>query len=318
MSKGIVPSGNTNLPAKKTARYVRASKSENTQRTYAAAWRDFSQFCEWKNVSPLPASPETIVAYLEFIAEGSKASTIEVRLAAIRFAHKTKKCPDPTDDELVRAVHAGIRREIGVAPDRKSPITADKLVRLIEVQPPTLAGVRNCALILLGFAGAFRRSELVGLDRADIDLSHEKVVVNLRRSKTDQEGKGMKKNIPAMSNASTLCPVSALSKWLLVSGINDGPLFRKIDRWGNIGDDRLTDHAVATIIKDAAREAGLDEKELSGHSLRAGFVTQSARAGVPEWQIQEVTGHKSATVLRGYIRDEGVGQQDAIKKALGG
>jgi integrase len=214
-------------------------------------------------------------------------------------------------------VHAGIGRENGTAPDRKAPITADTLRQLVSVQPPTLAGTRNKAILLVGFAGAFRRSELVALNYSDIALWPQRLEIIVRRSKTDQEGKGMKRIIPAIDDAA-ICPVKAMTDWLVASEIKRGPLFRKVDRWGNIRSKRVTGHAVAVIIKNAALAAGLDRAQFSGHSLRAGFVTQAAGNGVAEWQIQEVTGHKSTTVLRGYIRDEGLGQQEAIRRALGG
>lgn len=297
------------------AALFRASQADNTRKAYESAWSDFEQFCGLTHVQALPASSDTLAAYLTFIARGQRVATIEVKLAAIHHRHEVSALPDPTREPAVRTIMDGIRRTLGTASDKKEPAALDVLRPMVAALSDDLAGTRNRALLLVGFAGAFRRSELVALDLADVKLQGASVRIQIRRSKTDQEGAGAAKVIPRLDDE--LCPVRALVAWLGASGITTGALFRPIDRWGKLRSSRLTGHAVATIIKAAAEAAGLDPAQFSGHSLRAGFATQAALARAPEWEIQEVTGHHSAQVLRGYIRNSGAGQVDAIKRAFG-
>lgn len=298
------------------ARLIKASKSANTQRAYESALIDFDAFCSDRGTSSIPATPKTVADYLEWLSGHNRVSTMQVKVSAIRFAHRLKKYPDPTDDELVRAVMAGLRRDKGTAPSRKTPVTRDRLIKMLDANGNNLTATRNRAILLLGFAGAFRRSELVALDVADVAFDDSQMAVRLRRSKTDQEGRGRNKVIPAIEDME-LCPVRAMMHWLNASGLTSGPLFRKVTRWQKPTARRLCDRTIALIVKQSARAAGMDEIQFSGHSLRSGFVTQAARERTPEWQIQEVTGHKSTTVLRGYIRDEGLGQVDAIRRVFG-
>lgn len=294
--------------------YVQNTRAQNTRRAYGAAWREFEAFCAKHGYAALPASPNAVIDYITALADsGAKASTISVKLAAIRFAHQSQ-ATDPTALPAVRLVWQGIRRTIGTAQRRKAAVTLDDLRAMVRATGDDLRGLRDRALVLLGWAGAFRRSELAGLDVEDLHINGV-LKVHLKRSKTDQEGAGSVKVIPATGN--DLCPVAAMRAWLDAADIRSGAVFRSIDRWGHVRGARLTDRDVARIVKRLAEAAGLDPRQFSGHSLRAGFVTSAATAGVPEWQIQEVTGHKSAQVLRRYIRDAGRGQVDAIRAALG-
>ena len=299
------------------ADFARATKAAGTQQAYRSAWRDFQAYCGDRGVTALPAPPATVIAYISRLAKrGIKPSTIQVRIAAIALQHKLAHLPDPTHDEDVKAVLAGIRRKVGVAPQRKAPVAYAELTQLIEALPGDLRGVRDKALILLGFAGAFRRSELVGLDVGHVRFGAKAMTLTVKHSKTDQEGAGIKKTIPYLADAA-LDPAFALKAWLRAAGITRGPIFRKVDRWGKVGATRLNDRVVALTVKRAAQCAGLPADQFSGHSLRAGFITSAATAGVPEWKIQEVSGHKSERVLRGYIRDAGLGGQDAVRGAFG-
>lgn len=296
-------------------RFVNASRAHNTRRAYAGAWAEFEQFCRERGYPALPTPPQAVIDYVTALAEaGQKAATIQVKLAAIGFMHESAELANPVKSPQVRVTMSGIRRTIGTAARRKAPVTLDDLRAMVRATGDDLRGLRDRALLLVGWAGAFRRSELAGLDVEDIHVNGV-LKVHLKRSKTDQEGAGSVKVIPATGG--DLCPIAALRAWLDAASIRSGAVFRSIDRWGHVRGARLTDRDIARIVKRIAEAAGLDPRQFSGHSLRAGFITQAASAGVPEWKIQEVSGHKSAQVLRRYIRDAGVGQMDAIRAAFG-
>lgn len=293
-----------------------AAKAKNTRRAYKFAWENFTDWCRRFNCTPMPASIATLAEYIRIIAEVDKVSTIQVKLAAISFAHQAAHQPDPIKTPEIRTLMSGLRRLRGTAPDQKAPITRDMLEQMISSLPDSLAGQRDKALLLIGFTGAFRRSELVALDVVHVAFLPDRAVITLVRSKTDQEGRGRKKHIPKMENR--LCPVAALQAWLAAAQITSGPLFRKVDRWGKVSERRLNDRTVARIVKNAAWRAGINPVAFSGHSLRSGFITSAAGRGVDEWKIQEVSQHKSAEVLRGYIRDAGQGGLEAIRRVMDG
>ncbi len=296
--------------------YAAQSKSDNTIRAYKASWREFESFAVQHGESSLPASPSLIIDYLTALADhGAKVSTIQVKLAAIASAHRTAKQPDPTNDEDVRMVMGGIRRALRIAPSKKAPVTLEELRPMLNALPDTLAGKRDRAILLVGFAGAFRRSELIGVDVADIRLG-DKLTITIKRSKTDQEGKGLVKVIPSLKDK-TICPVEALRQWLNASEIKSGAIFRQIDQWGHMRDERLTPQSVALIVKSCAIRAGLEPRQFAGHSLRSGFITEAAGAGVDSRDIMAQTGHRSEAVMRGYIQDAGRGASRAVKAAMG-
>jgi integrase len=195
----------------------------------------------------------------------------------------------------------GIRRSLGVAPSQKEPISPSEFRAMVKSRPETLHGLRDRALLLLGFSGAFRRSELVSLDVDDVVWGEDGLTVNLRRSKTDQEGEGRKVGIPFGSTPES-CPVRSLRGWLKAAGITEGPLFRPV-KGPKVGAKRLSDKAVARLVKRAAKAAGLEPSRLSGHSLRSGLATAAAKAGKSERSIMAQTGHRSAQMVRRYIRD---------------
>lgn len=296
-------------------RYALGSKAANTVRVYGAAWREFEAWATRHGAVPLPAQPETVIAYLVAAAEsGQKASTIGVKRAAISSAHRLAKLPDPTTSEDVKMIMAGIRREKKTAPSKKAPVTVGELPAMLATLPDTLAGKRDRAILLVGFAGAFRRSELVGLEIADVRLNGELKII-VRQSKTDQEGAGLVKVIPALKDKA-LCPVEALRAWLDASGITSGAVFRQVDRWGHMREHRLTAQSVALVVKHCALAAGLDWRQMSGHSLRSGFITSAAAAGAHEADIMAVSGHKDLRVMRGYIQDAGLGARRAVNAAF--
>jgi integrase len=239
--------------------------------------------------------------YLMDLAGVAKTSTISRRLAAIAEAHRTAGCPSPTDDPTVKAVWAGIRRVHGTAADGAAPLTIGLLRRIVDALPDDLAGERDRALLVVGFAGALRRSELVALDVADVEERHEGLVVGIRRSKTDQEGAGRHVGLPYGSNPAT-CPVRSLRTWLEAAEISSGPVLRPVTRHGKVGPGRLSAASANRIVQRAVLRAGLDSRPYSAHSLRAGLATSAAEAGVSERAIMAQTGHRSVTVARGYIR----------------
>jgi site-specific recombinase XerD len=301
------------IAAERLREYVSRAKAPNTVRAYAADWRHFSAWCAPRRVGALPATPETIGLYLAEVADAMRVSTLTRRISAISQAHRLAGFDPPTADARVRILMAGIRRVKGTAQRGKRPVVTADLRRIVEQLPETPAGRRDRALLLVGFAGAFRRSELVGLDLADLEFGREGLKVTVRRSKTDQEGQGRRIGIPYGSNPAT-CPVRAAQEWLAALGATSGPVFRRIDRHGHLGDWRLSDRAVALILKRAAVAAGLAPDELAGHSLRAGLATAAAAAGVSERAIMAQTGHRSLTTVRKYIREGSLFLENAAAK----
>jgi integrase len=290
--------------------YAEQAKAASTRRAYQSDWRDFSAWCELRSLLTLPAAPATLALYLSDLAERCKVSTLERRLATISQAHKAAHLETPTKAAEVRAVLQGIRRAKGTAQRQKAPAVTQIIRAMVGQLSDGPLGVRDRALLLLGFAGAFRRSELVALDVADVNFTADGLIVRLPRSKTDQEGQGATKGIPYGSNLAT-CPVRALRAWLDAGGSTDGPIFRPITRHGHVQPARLSAYAVALVVKRAAAAAGLDPTAFSGHSLRAGLATAAAAAGVSERAIMNQTGHRSVTVARRYIREGSLFRENA-------
>jgi site-specific recombinase XerD len=282
--------------------YVRASKAPSTVRGYGADWRDFCAWCGSRALAPLPATADTVAAYIAHAADRLKPGSLQRRLNAIAEAHKAVGAESPTQATLVRNVMKGIRRTQGTAPVQKAAALTGDIRTMVEATGAGLLGARDRALVLLGFAGAFRRSELVGLDVVDCAFGGDGLVVTLRRSKTDQEGVGRKVGIPYGSNPDT-CPVRVVRAWLEAAGLTDGPLFRAINRHGQVQTGRLSDLTVARVVKKLATAAGLDAAAYAGHSLRAGHATAAAMAGASERAIMAQTGHRSVQMVRRYIRD---------------
>ena len=261
----------------------------------------FRQWCEDRVTCPLPASPESVAAFLATEAKrGIKPSTIARRLAAIRYAHKLAGQASPTASEAVKATLRGIRRTRRIAPNRKAPATADKVAAMAAATGDGIRGLRDRALLLLGFAGAFRRSELVALDIRDLQFCDGGLRVTIRKSKTDQEGEGA---TIAIVPGSFACPVKAVRDWLKAAPIKSGAVFRPISKAGRILNRRLSDRTVAEVVKAAARRVGLKAKDFSGHSLRSGFLTSAARRGASVFKMMDVSRHKSIETLRSYVRD---------------
>lgn len=277
-------------------RLLTHSLSANSKRAYAA---DLAHFRA--SGRDIPCSPEVVAAYLAEIADAFAVATIQRRLAAIAKAHRASGHGDPCRAEIVKATMRGIRRIRGVAQREAQALQRDDLFMVLERIGNRSIDVRDKALLLVGFAAAFRRSELIGLGCDDVEHVRQGIVLHLRRSKTDQIGEGRKIAIPF--GRTRWCPVRRLSDWLAHAGIEEGPIFRSIDRHGRIAPDRLSGEAVSAIIKKRVEAAGFDPEAFSGHSLRAGLATSAAMVGASMWKIRQQTGHASDAMLIRYIRD---------------
>lgn len=281
--------------------YARAEKAAATRRAYRSDFALFRSWCGAKRVPALPASSKAVAAFLAAEANrGAKVATISRRLAAIRYAHKLAGHEPPTNSEAVKATLRGIRRTVGCAPARKAPATADKIVAMVGKAGTDSKGLRDRVILLLGFGGAFRRSELVALDLSDLQFCDGGLRVIVRKSKTDQEGQSV---TIAIARGLAACPVDAVRAWIRESGISDGPLFCPVARTGKISPRRLSARAVAELVKAYANRAGLKAANFSGHSLRSGFLTSAAARGASIFKMMDVSRHKSIDTLRGYVRD---------------
>lgn len=280
---------------------VQESQSENTTKAYESDWRQFQLWCINNDFDSLPSNEETIALYLSYLAmEGYKTSTIHRKMSSIITAHRDKGYGSPVT-QTIRRVMAGIRRRYGTEENGKKPILIDDILSMLKHIPENVKGIRDKALLLIGFAGAFRRSELVSLDVTDVRIDPKGLIVKIKKSKTDQFGQGQSLGIPFGKNKDT-CPVEAYRTWLEVSNIKEGPIFRPINRHGHIQPKRLSDKAVSLIVKEYANAIGFEKSEYSGHSLRAGLATTAAMAGKDERTIMQQTRHKSAEMVRKYIR----------------
>lgn len=296
--------------AERAVGYAADSKASATRRAYAADFRAFEAWCSEHGASALPSTPATVAVYLAALADaGKRPSTIERALAGIAHAHRTAGRPWEKGDRTIRDVVTGIRRRLGVAPSQKAPALAEDLAAMVAKAAAGLGGLRDRALLALGFLGAFRRSELVALDVADLEATREGLIVHVRRSKTDQAGEGMIKAIPYASDAN-LCAVRAMRDWLAAAGITEGAIFRAVTKGGKVG-ERLEGRAVARIVQRSASAAGLDPTRYSGHSLRAGFVTVATKRGKDVAAIMRQTGHRNPATVAKYVRLANAFEQSA-------
>lgn len=285
----------------RAANYASKSRSEATVKAYTSDFTDFATWCEQHGLDSLPATPETVTRYITNLAEDRRPSTITRRLSSISVVHKTLGHPSPTSAPAVHDVMTGIRRSLGTAPAEARPISLGDLHAMLAHTPATTIGLRDRAVLLVGFAGGLRRSEIVAVNVEDLDAHEQGLAVRIRRSKTDQEARGREIALPYGTHQHT-CPVRAIAAWRTRGDIDDGPLFRSVDRHGNVSPTRLSAQSINLIVKRAAERADIEQSHLSGHSLRAGFATTAAANGATERAIANQTGHQSMNVLRGYIR----------------
>ncbi|WP_223254518.1 tyrosine-type recombinase/integrase [Bacillus sp. HNG] len=286
---------------KEAKNHLANSKAENTKRAYRNDWTQFSEWCEKNGLQELPANPETLVYYITFLGKTLKASSIKRKMTAISQRHKTAGYPSPTKTALVKGVWDGIQRKIGIKEEGKDALWLEDLRQVVQAIPQNkIIGVRNRALLVIGWAGALRRSELVQLDIENISITRDGLILHLNRSKTDQKGEGQDVALPYGSNPLT-CPVRSLEDWLAASGISEGPVFRRMDRHSNIL-GRLTPQSVRLIVKGCCEKVGLDPDRYGAHSLRSGFCSTAAKAGKAEHQIMKQTRHKRSDSLQRYIK----------------
>ena len=287
-----------------TLKNLKSSKALNTLRAYKADYKDFAGFCIKYGFKSMPTEPKVISLYLTHLSQTSKFSTLKRRLASISVIHKLSGHYIDTKHPMITENLMGIKRVKGSYQKAKKPILINDLkliVNVIDKDKNEKRRVKNRALILVGFAGGFRRSELVAILLEDIDFVNEGVKIFIKRSKTDQSGEGMTKGSPYFSN-SAYCPVISLKNWIQQSGIKSGKIFD------------MSDKSVALTIKKYTAIAGLDSNKYSGHSLRSGFATSAAELGAEERSIMAMTGHKTSQMVRRYIQEANLFKNNALNK----
>ena len=300
-----------------TLNNLKTSKANNTLRAYRSDFRDFAGFCVKHGFKSMPTDPKIVSLYLTHLSKKSKISTLRRRLVSISVVHKLKGHYLDTKHPIIIENLMGIKRIKGSKQIGKKPILINHLKEIINVineqNIEEIVKLRNKTLILIGFGGGFRRTELISIDYEDLEFVDEGLKITLRRSKTDQFGEGMIKGLPYFSNE-TYCPVTNLKNWLKISKIKSGPIFRRFAKGSALTNYRLTDQSVVLIIKDCLKLAGIQNNNFSGHSLRSGFATVAAEAGADERSIMAMTGHKTTQMVRRYIREANIFKNNALNK----
>ncbi len=296
------------------AEFARAARSPSTLRSYRSDWADFHTWCESVNLIPIPTEPTTIGLYLAARSGALTVATLRRRLCAISVANKLAGHRVDTRHPAIADVLSGIRRELGSRANSKNAISVEELRQMLRKLPNSITGTRDRAILLIGFAGAFRRSELAALDRSDLGINSRGVAILVRRSKTDQQGLGATIGIPRSRKAT--CPVAALETWLAAAAITAGPVFRPVSKHGHVSPLRLRDGRIAEVVKRAAGRVGLDPAKYAGHSLRRGFMTAASAAGADLAQIMKQSRHRSTAVAMGYV-DEGRIFSNPASRAIG-
>ena len=301
-----------------TLQNLKNSKAVNTVRAYKSDFEDFALFCFKNGFKSMPTDPKIVSLYLTYLSsKNAKISTIKRRLVSIGVIHKMKGHYLDTKHPVIIQNFMGIKRSKGINQKGKKPLLINNLKQVIDVinqqNEPDIKKLRNKALLLVGFAGGFRRNELVSLNIEDLEFVFEGLKINVKRSKTDQFGEGFTKGIPHFENY-LYCPVKNLKNWLNIAKIKKGPVFVRFVKGSKISNIRLTDQSVALIIKEYLKKAGIDSKNYSGHSLRSGFATSAAEAGAEERSIMAMTGHKSTEMVRRYIKEANLFNNNALNK----
>ena len=297
---------------------LQSSKANNTIRAYKSDFKDFGLFCAKNGLKSLPSEPKIVSLYLTYLSTKEiKMSTLKRRLVSIGVIHKLKGHYLDTKNPSIIENIMGIKRRKGSIQIGKKPLLINNLKQVINVidklNLEKIKKFRDRSIILIGFSGGFRRNEIVSLNYDDLDFVTEGLKISIRRSKTDQFGEGSVKGLPYFDN-SQYCPVTSLKKWIEISNINSGPLFRRFTKGSKLSENRLTDQTVALLIKEYLKLAGIDGKNYSGHSLRSGFATSAAESGAEERSIMAMTGHKSTEMVRRYIKEANLFKNNALNK----
>ena len=301
-----------------TLNNLKSSKAINTIRAYKSDFKDFAAFCAKHNFKALPTDPKIVALYLTYLSgKDAKISTLRRRLVSIGMMHKLKGYYLDNKHPVIIENLMGIKRTKGSIQRGKKPILINHLKAIIDTinkeKTEEIKKIRDKSIILVGFGGGFRRTELISIDYEDLEFVPEGVKITLRRSKTDQFGEGMTKGLPYFTNE-TYCPVVHLKKWIKISNIKDGPVFRRFAKGCSLTSNRLTDQSVVLLIKKYLELAGIENKNYSGHSLRSGFATVSAESGADERSIMAMTGHKTTQMVRRYIKEANLFKNNALNK----
>jgi len=310
----------TNIKAlqEETLLNLQSSKANNTIRAYKSDFKDFSLFCTQNGFKSLPSDPKIVSLYLTHLStKNIKISTLRRRLVSIGVIHKLKGHYLDTKHPSIIENVMGIKRRKGSIQRGKKPLLINNLKKIINVidyiNDEEIKKLRDRSILLIGFSGGFRRNEIVSLDYNDLDFVSEGLKINLKRSKTDQFGEGSVKGLP-YSEKPQYCPVVSIQRWIEITKITSGPIFRRFIKGSKLSENRLTDQSVALIIKKYLKLAGIDSKNYSGHSLRSGFATSAAESGVEERNIMAMTGHKSTEMVRRYIKEANLFKNNALNK----
>ena len=303
---------------KETILNLEHSKALNTIRAYQSDFSDFRLFCSKNGFRSLPSEPKIVSLYLTNLStKSAKMSTLKRRLVSIGIIHKLKGHYLDTKHPAIIENIMGIKRRKGSYQKSKKPILINDLRRIINAidqqKKKDIKKFRDRSIILIGFSGGFRRNEIVSLNYDDLDFVFEGLKISIRKSKTDQFGEGAIKALPYF-DSTQYCPVVSLKKWIEISNISSGPLFRRFSKGLNLSENRLTDQTVALLIKEYLLLAGIDSKNYSGHSLRSGFATSAAESGAEERSIMAMTGHKSTEMVRRYIKEANLFKNNALNK----
>ena len=300
-----------------TLENLKSSKANNTLRAYKSDFRDFGAFCAKHGFNSMPTEPKIVSLYLTHLSISTKISTLRRRLVSIGVVHKLKGHYLDTKHPVIIENLMGIKRKKGSIQIGKKPLLINHLKDIINViddqKIEKIKKLRNRTLILIGFGGGFRRTELISIDYEDLDFVEEGLKIILRRSKTDQFGEGLVKGIPYFTNEK-YCPVTSLKNWINLSKIKTGPIFRRFAKGSTLTSNRLTDQSVVLIIKNCLKLAGIENKNFSGHSLRSGFATVAAESGADERSIMAMTGHKTTQMVRRYIKEANIFKNNALNK----
>ncbi len=300
-----------------TLNNLKSSKANNTLRAYKSDFKDFSEFCAKHGLNSLPTEPKIVSLYLTHLSKNSKISTLRRRLVSISMIHKLKGHYLDSKHPIIVENLMGIRRVKGSIQQGKKPILISHLKQVINVineqKNEEIKKLRDKTLILIGFGGGFRRTELVSIDYEDLEFVPEGLKIMIRRSKTDQFGEGMIKGLPYFSNE-IYCPIINIKKWLDISKIKSGPIFRRFSKGSILKDKRLTDQSVVLLMKKYLNLAGIENKNFAGHSLRSGFATVAAESGADERSIMAMTGHKTTQMVRRYIKEANLFKNNALNK----